>query len=57
VAEVLALRPLTEALVARLNPEVDLASVAGDVAKIGYGPAAALTTGLAADLAADLVTE
>ncbi|WP_380283385.1 hypothetical protein [Kitasatospora purpeofusca] len=36
IAHVLALRPLTGAVVSALNPEVDLGQLAGDIAEIGY---------------------
>lgn len=41
VGEVLALRPLTDDLVRRLNPELRVADLTGDLAEIGYpsGPA------------------
>ncbi|MFE7189436.1 hypothetical protein [Kitasatospora sp. NPDC057541] len=36
IAHVLALRPLTEAVVSALNPELDLDELADDMAEIGY---------------------
>ncbi|MFD8755558.1 hypothetical protein ACFV0O_31975 [Kitasatospora sp. NPDC059577] len=36
IEHVLALRPLTPAVVAALNPDTDLAELAGDLAEIGY---------------------
>lgn len=38
VRHVLALRPLTQAVVSALNPEVDPADLAGDIEEIGYPP-------------------
>jgi len=36
IAAVYAHQPLTDALVRRINPEVDLGSLAGDISEIGY---------------------
>jgi len=36
VRHVYALRPLTQEVVSALNPELDLADLAGDIAEIGY---------------------
>jgi len=36
IGEIYALRPLTDALVRRLNPELSIVDLAGDLAEIGY---------------------